>query len=132
MDYPEHYESDVLSFFDGRPDALALYRVLAAGLARIAPEGRVKVQKSQISFYDGGLFAMASLPKRKGDPGLVVSFGLGRRDPSPRIGAAVEPYPGRWTHHLLLSSPEEADDELMAWVREAAAFSAAKRYSRHT
>ena len=47
MDYPEHYESDVLSFFDGRPDALALYRVLAAGLARIAPEGRVKVQRSE-------------------------------------------------------------------------------------
>ena len=58
MDYPEHYESDVLFFFDGRPDALALYRVLAAGLARIAPEGRVKVQKSQISFYDGGLYLM--------------------------------------------------------------------------
>ena len=102
MDYPEHYESDVLSFFDGRPDALALYRVLAAGLARIAPEGRVKVQKSQISFYDGGLFAMASLPKRKGDPGLVVSFGLGRREPSPRIGA---PFPCSPTHPLPLPGP---------------------------
>ena len=95
MDYPEHYESDVLSFFDGRPDALALYRVLAAGLARIAPEGRVKVQKSQISFYDGGLFAMASLPKRKGDPGLGVSFRPGRPGavPPDRRGGGALPRP---------------------------------------
>ena len=100
MDYPEHYESDVLSFFDGRPDALALYRVLAAGLARIAPEGRVKVQKSQISFYDGGLFAMASLPKRKGDPGLVVSFGLTRE--------------------------ADLDGELLGWLEEARGFCRAK------
>jgi len=100
--------------------------VLAAGLARIAPEGRVKVQKSQISFYDGGLFAMASLPKRKGDPGLVVSFGLGRRDPSPRIGAAVEPYPGRWTHHAALTREADLDGELLGWLEEARGFCRAK------
>ena len=100
MDYPEHYESDVLSFFDGRPDALALYRVLAAGLARIAPEGRVKVQKSQISFYDGGLFAMASLPKR--------------------------PYPGRWTHHAALTREADLDGELLGWLEEARGFCRAK------
>ena len=127
MKVPEHYESDVLFFFDGRPDALALYRALAEGLERIAAEASVKVQKSQISFYDGGLFAMASLPKRKRDPGLVVSFGLGRREPSPRIAVAVEPYPGRWTHHFLIASPEEIDGELAGWVREAAAFAASKR-----
>ena len=123
MDYPEHYESDVLFFFDGRPDALALYQALAERLARIAPEGSVKVQKSQISFYDGGLFAMASLPKRKRDRGLVVSFGLGRREPSPRVGVAVEPYPGRWTHHIMLSDPAQLDEELAGWIIEASQFS---------
>ena len=30
-----------------------------------------------------------------------------------------EPYPGRWTHHLVIGSVEEIDDELMDWVREA-------------
>ena len=126
MDYPEHYESDVLFFFDGRPDALALYPALAERLARIAPEGSVKVQKSQISFYDGGLFAMASLPKRKRDRGLVVSFGLGRREPSPRVGVAVEPYPGRWTHHVLISGTAELDSELLGWLGEARDFCRAK------
>ncbi len=126
MKVPEHYESDVLFFFDGRPDALALYQALAEGLDRITTEASVKVQKSQISFYDGGLFAMASLPKRKRDPGLVVSFGLGRREPSPRISVAVEPYPGRWTHHVPVTAEEQLDDELLGWLREARDFCRAK------
>lgn len=126
MKLPEHYESDVLFFFDGRPDALALYQALAEGLERVAPEASVKVQKSQISFYDGGLFAMASLPKRKRDPGLVVSFGLGRREPSPRIAVAVEPYPGRWTHHVTVTEEGELDGELLGWLREARDFCHAK------
>lgn len=126
MKVPEHYESDVLFFFDGRPDALALYRALAEGLERVAAEASVKVQKSQISFYDGGLFAMASLPKRKRDPGLVVSFGLGRREPSPRIAVAVEPYPGRWTHHVAVTQETELDGELLGWLREARDFCRSK------
>ncbi len=122
MKVPEHYESDVLFFFDNRPDALALYQALEKGLEQITPEASVKVQKSQISFYDGGLFAMASLPRRKRDPGLVVSFGLGRREPSPRISVAVEPYPGRWTHHVLVTGEDEIDGELLGWLREARDF----------
>lgn len=122
MNVPEHYESDVLFFFDGRPDALALYRVLAEGLERIAPDASVKVQKSQISFYDGGLFAMASLPRRKRESGLVVSFGLGRREPSSRISVAVEPRPGRWTHHVTVTGEGELDGELLGWLREARDF----------
>jgi hypothetical protein len=39
----------------------------------------------------------------------------------------VEPYPGRFTHHVLLSGTEEIDDELLGWVKEAAVFSAGKR-----
>ena len=46
---------------------------------------------------------------------------------SPRIDVASEPYPNRWTHHMLIASEEEIDDELMSWIKEAAAFSAGKR-----
>ena len=56
----------------------------------------------------------------------MVTFGLGHKVESPRIDVATEPYPGRWTHHVLIGGPEEVDDELMAWVRAAAEFSAAK------
>lgn len=119
MNLPEHYESDVLLFFDGRPEQLALYWPLHEAVDRDFPQASVKVQKSQISFYGRGLFAMASLPKRKRDPGIVVSFGLGRREPSPRVGVAVEPYPGRWTHHVTVTAAEELDGELLGWLHEA-------------
>ena len=56
-----------------------------------------------------------------------MSFGLRYKKESLRIDAATEPYPNRWTHHLLISSVEEIDDELMEWIREAADFSASKR-----
>ena len=78
------------------------------------------------------MFACASLlrPLRKPlmrNPYLTVSIGLAHRADSPRVASAVEAAPGRWTHHVVLGSPDEVDDELMALVREAAAFSARKR-----
>ena len=45
---------------------------------------------------------------------------------SPRIDAAVEPYPNRWTHHVPVQGIEEIDEELMGWVKEAAVFAAGK------
>ena len=126
MNLPERYQEDILFYFDGKPRELALYQALFHRLEAAFPDASAQVQKSQISFYDGGLFAMASLPKRKGDPGLVVSFGLGRREPSPRIGAAVEPYPGRWTHHAALTREADLDGELLGWLEEARDFCRAK------
>ena len=113
---------DILFFFQKDPAALPLYEAF---------EARV-LAEIQISYTNPRVFAAVSfLPVRKKaqrpDHYITVTLGLNRRLDSPRVDAASEPYPARWTHHLLLSSPEEADDELMAWVREAAAFSAAKR-----
>ncbi len=126
MKLPEHYENDILFFFNGRPDALELYKTLFQQLDAAFPQASVKVQKTQISFYGPRLFAMASLPRRKRDPGLVVSFGLGRRLGSPRVSMAVEPYPGRWTHHVPVTDRERLDRELLGWLEEAWNFAQAK------
>lgn len=78
-----------------------------------------------------GFAVVSFLPVRKAKERpeiyIVVTFGLGYRVDSPRIDAAVEPYPGRFTHHVLISVTGEIDDELMGWVREAAAFADGKR-----
>ena len=130
MTTPEHYESDVLFFFDGKPAELALYQALERAMAARFPEASVKVQKSQISFYHRHLFAAASLPlrRRKEWPRecLLVTFGLSRRLSSPRIAVAVEPYPNRWTHHVVVAREEEIDGELLDWLAEAYDFAAAK------
>ena len=91
----------------------------------------MRVQKSQISFYGRHLFGAASIPvRRKKDwppDCLMVTFGLEHRADSPRIAVATEPYPNRWTHHVLISEAEQIDGELMGWLREAWAFSERKR-----
>lgn len=123
---------DILLFFDRRPAALPLYEAFARRVLSQIEDLRVKVQKTQISFSNRRLFACVSFlgvrrAKDRPDPYLVITFGLDRRVDSPRIDAASEPYPNRWTHHVLISSPEEVDQELTAWVLEAARFSAGKR-----
>lgn len=123
MTVPDFYGADLLAFFDGRPRELSLYQTLFSRLESLCPDGSVKVQRTQISFYCGHLFAAASLPirRRKGWPEhcLMVTIGLGRRLDSPRVAVAVEPYPNRWTHHILITREEQVDDELLRWLEEA-------------
>lgn len=124
--------SDVLLFFHSHPQALPLYAQLEEQILSRLPETTVKVSKTQITFANRHGFAFVSFnpcrrAKDRPPVWMTVSFGLGRRCPSPRIDAATEPYPGRWTHHLLVSTPEDIDQELLTWLEEAAAFAAAKR-----
>ena len=131
MKTPAHYVSDVLLFFDGKPLELALYEALFLRLDAEFPEASVRVQKSQISFYGRHLFGAVSLPvRRKKDwpeHCIVVTVGLPYRLESPRAAVAVEPYPGRWTHHVLVSEEAQIDDELLGWLREAWEFAESKR-----
>lgn len=122
---------DTLHFFELQKDALPLYEALEARILDEIPDVRIKVQKSQISFYNRHLFGCASflrVKKKKEMPPcyIVVTVGLARKLESPRVAVATEPYPGRWTHHIVVSDPDQIDDQLMDWLKEAAAFSAQK------
>ena len=123
---------DILLFFDKHPEALPLYEALEERILAELRDVKIKVQKTQITFSNKRNFAFVSfLPVRKAgerpDIFIVVTYGLSYRKESPRIDAATEPYPNRWTHHMLISRTEEIDDELMGWIEEAAVFSAGKR-----
>lgn len=121
---------DEIAFFNRMPQMLPLYAALREKLERAYPDMDVRVARTQISFRNRHVFAMASLPWRKvkGWPEayLLVSFGLPCRKESPRIAQAVEAYPNRWTHHVLVVAEDEIDDTLMSWLDEAFWFSAAK------
>ena len=114
--------AEALLFFASAPDALALYDGLEEMILSAFPDTRVIVQKSQIAFDCGRRFAFVSLRGKR----LMVSFGLGRREDSPRVLQAVEPYPGRWTHHTRVDSPCALDAWLMSMLAEAHAFAQAK------
>ncbi len=129
----DRLQSDILFFFSQNPGALPLYEALQRAVLALDAFGpvAVKVSKTQIGFYNRRLFACASFARvrRKRelpDPWLTVTFGLDHRVEDPRIAVATEPYPRRWTHHLIIGSPAEVDEQLIGWLRAAAAFAAAK------
>ncbi|WP_455581857.1 DUF5655 domain-containing protein [Dysosmobacter sp.] len=120
--------ADELMFFNEQPLALPLYEALRDRLLSEYPDTALKVQKSQITFKARYGFAFVSLRRMRGCPKvfLTVSFGLSHRLDSPRVAAAVEPYPNRWTHHIVVSEAGQLDDELMGWLREAHDFALMK------
>ena len=56
------------------------------------------------------------------DPYLVITLGLPAPIESERAAVKTEPYPGRWTNHIVVGSPEELDAELFSWVGQAYVF----------
>ncbi|MGI6254498.1 MAG: DUF5655 domain-containing protein [Acutalibacter sp.] len=124
-------ELESLRVFEKIPGAWELYRVLVDKLRETIPGLSLKVGKTEVAFYLRHRFGSASLlaVRRKAQrplPYLTVSFGLAAPLESPRIDAKTEPYPNRWTHHVMIGTPEEIDPELLGWLREAAEFAASK------
>ena len=124
-------DNDILFFFGQHMDALPIYERLENAILTRVPGVRIKVAKTQITFAKRYGFAFVSFnPCRRAQDRpavwMTVTFGLGCRKESPRIDAATEPYPGRWTHHVMVGTPDEIDEELLGWILEAAAFSDTK------
>ena len=122
---------DTQLFFDAHPAALPLYARLEETLLRLFPDAGKRVQKTQITFFHRHVFACASFARvrRKAEQpegSLVLTLGLPQRLDSPRAAAQCEPYPGRWTVHIVLRAPEDVDGELTEWLRQAYAFSEEK------
>lgn len=127
----EHEMMDTLQFFEVMPGALPLYEQLLELVRQTVGPFSIRVQKTQITWSNRYVFACISFAKvrpakLRPQTYLVVTFGLDHHVESPRIDIATEPYPHRWTHHVLISTPEEINGELIGWVREAYDFSAAK------
>ena len=124
--------NEILLFFSQRMEARPLYEKLEEQILADIPDVKIKVAKTQISFSNKRGFAFVSFnpcrrAKERPAAWMTVSFGLGYRKEAERIDIATEPYPGRWTHHVMVGSTAEIDDELLGWIKEAAEFSASKR-----
>ena len=123
--------NDILFFFGEHVDALPIYERLENAILVRIPDMKIKAAKTQITFANRRGFAFVSFNpcrRAKDRPAvwMTVTFGLGYRKESPRIDVATEAYPGRWTHHVMVGSVDEIDEELLGWIKEAADFAAAK------
>ncbi len=108
-------------FFLGQVESRAIFDAVRGAVDEIGP-AEVRVTKSQVAFWRRKAFAWVWIPsqylRRKAAP-LVLTLGFRYRNNSPRWKKIVEPYPGRFTHHLELNSAEEVDDEVRRWLCEA-------------
>lgn len=121
-----------LFFFKDHLAALPLYQKFEEYVCAAVRNVEIKVQKTQISFYNRRMFAcisFAGVRKKSMRPDyyIVITFGLEHEVQSPRIDVATEAQPNRWMHHVLISDVSEIDEELMGWIKEASSFSEAKR-----
>ncbi len=124
-------DMDTLLFFDKNPRALPIYEALEDILYQLFPNVHKRVQKTQITFSNKHVFACVSFlrVRKKAElpnPYIVVTLGLPYPLESPRVAAKVEPYPGRWTTHVVVDDIDEIDDELLLWLRQAFDFSETK------
>lgn len=110
-------------FFVGHPEAASVHDVIRTLLAS-AGAYDVRITKSQVAYRRRRAFAFLWLPDRylrHPTAPAVVSIALERPDRSARFKEIVEVAPGRWMHHLEVHGPEDLDDEVAAWLTEAAA-----------
>ena len=124
-------DADALMFFDQHMDILPLYQAFEEILFDSFSVVNKRVQKTQITFSNRHIFACVSFARVKRKVELpmryiVITLGLPAPLDSERIAVKTEPYPGRWTHHIVVSTPEELDEELLSWIKTAYTFADAK------
>lgn len=117
---------EVEAFFTGNPVAKALFMAVERKIQAIGP-AIISVTKTQISFATRTQFAWVWMPqptdRKRQLHSLVLSFGCGRQIVHDQIVEAIEPYPGRWTHHVIIAEEADLTDAVDAWMREAYRFS---------
>ena len=121
----------VLFFFEKDPAVLPIYEAFEARTLAEVENVSIRVQKTQITFSNRHVFACVSLARvrRKTelpDPYLVITLGLPYPLASERVAVKTEPYPGRWTTHIIVGAQAELDDQLWEWVSQAYNFALAK------
>jgi predicted transport protein len=112
----------VEGFFAGRPEAFRLFEALRKEIEALG-QVKMEVMKTQVSFGAKRKFAWVWLPqmwvRKRPETSITLTFCLDREVRHPRIAEAVEPSPGKWTHHVLIDRIEDIDDEVREWLKEA-------------
>jgi hypothetical protein len=114
-------EIGIDEYFAGNDEAHALFDDVATAIAEIGPS-QLRASKSQVAFRRTVAFACVWMPRmylRRNVVPLVLSVSLPRRDASPRWKEVLEVHPNRFMHHLELTSAEQIDEEVHAWLEEA-------------
>jgi hypothetical protein len=106
--------------FAGHPAGLAIHDRVAEVVGALG-DVESRVTRSQVAFRHGRGFAFVWRPGQyvRSEVPAVLSIALPREVSSPRFKEVVHPSPYVWMHHLELADPDQVDDEVCRWLREA-------------
>lgn len=125
MDAPLR-RKEIDAFFSGQVDRIMLYDALEVMIKSLG-QSTITISKTQISFGTKYKFAWVWLPPDKSNKRpkncIVLTFGLNHRIENEQIVESVEPYPGRWTHHIIIGNRSDLNENVFKWLRQAYAFS---------
>src|SRR5512140_1810222 len=109
-------------FFQDYESSRPIFEALGALIDSIGTT-ELRITKSQIAFWRRRCVARVWIPGQylhgSGKAPLVLTLGFDQRDNSPRWKQIVEPAPGHFTHHLVLFSPGEVDEQVKEWLKAA-------------
>ena len=111
-------KGDVLFFFEKHMDMLPVYEILESRILNEIENVRIKVQKSQITFYNKHLFACVSfmrVRKKKDCPPdyIVVTFGLSHKMESSRIEFGIAKFSSAGLQTVTLTANRKTTDSIM-------------------
>jgi hypothetical protein len=113
-------EWTLVGFFADRPRSRELFEHIRSFIGSLGPM-KIEVMRTQISFGTKRKFACIWLPqkwiKKREEGSITLTFALLRRIDDLRIEEAVEPRPGRWTHHIIIRKGTDLDENVMAGTR---------------
>ena len=126
---PKSIDEYILSQDEEKQEDLRYMRQI---LRSALPEAEERISWSMPTYWKGhNIIHFAASKKHIGlypGPAAVVQFSKGLPYPleSERVAVKTEPYPGRWTTHIVIGKMSDLDEELFAWVVQAYEFSEKK------
>lgn len=107
-------------FFAGSPAGLAICLAVQTVVGSLGP-ATIKTSKSQVAFWRQHGFAYVWRPGQYLKSGVpaVLSIVLHRQATSPRFKEVAHPAKSVWVHHIELNQPNQVDDEVEQWLKEA-------------
>jgi uncharacterized protein len=114
--------ASVDELFADQPACLRLFRAIRRLIEQLGPV-EVVATSTQVSFGTRRKFAWVRLPQQwtanRPADSVTLTFSLDHEVVDPRIAEAVEPKPGRWTHHVVIEREADLDETVDGWLRQA-------------
>jgi hypothetical protein len=103
----------------GKPtEVIDLYRTLDSEALALGPDVVREVVKGSIAYRSRMRFAGVHVQQK----GLRCAVILPRINPDPRFVRIESPMPTQHVHRFRIDRPNDLDDEVLGWLREAYAF----------